>query len=193
MNQYPGQPNYSLYRYPLRELRSQSGLLVYPTEAVWGLGCDPWDNLALARLLQLKNRPWHKGLIVVTGNAQYFEPEISALPADIAHELRFNWPFATSLLMPDPLNRFTQLVKGQHSKVVLRVCQHPFVQWYTQNVFPYLISTSANRATKSPVKYVWQAHKRFSDHVSFIMPGRTLGKKTPSRILDPMTQQVIRS
>ena len=41
------------------------GVIGYPTEAVFGVGCDPWDEEALLRLLELKQRPWHKGLILI--------------------------------------------------------------------------------------------------------------------------------
>ena len=41
------------------------GVIAYPTEAVWGLGCDPWNQTAVVRLLQLRRRSWRQGLILV--------------------------------------------------------------------------------------------------------------------------------
>lgn len=51
----------------------QGGVIAYPTEAVWGLGCDPWNETAVERLLALKERPMHKGLILVADDIQQFD------------------------------------------------------------------------------------------------------------------------
>ena len=48
-------------------------VIAYPTEAVWGLGCDPWDEEAVERLLLLKGRSVDKGLILVADNIRQFD------------------------------------------------------------------------------------------------------------------------
>ena len=59
-----------------RALR-RGGLVAYPTEAVWGLGCDPANQTALARLLELKQRPWQKGLILIAARWDQLSPWLS--------------------------------------------------------------------------------------------------------------------
>ena len=46
----------------------QGGLIAYPTEAVYGLGCLPWERLAVERLLDIKRRSWRKGLSLIAAS-----------------------------------------------------------------------------------------------------------------------------
>jgi len=61
----------------------RSGVIAYPTEAVWGLGCDPWDSSAVERILELKQRPMHKGLILVAACVDQIRFLLDPLPEEL--------------------------------------------------------------------------------------------------------------
>lgn len=73
---------------------ARGGVLVYPTEAVWGIGCDPFDRAAVLRLLAIKQRPVDKGVILIAASAEQFDALIDwdALPPERAQTVRASWP-----------------------------------------------------------------------------------------------------
>ncbi|HIG36186.1 MAG TPA: tRNA threonylcarbamoyladenosine biosynthesis protein RimN, partial [Oceanospirillaceae bacterium] len=90
------------------------GVIAYPTEAVWGFGCDPWDDKAVARMLNLKQRPMHKGLILVASQLCQLQPLIKHLSNAQIEQLRQTWPGPTTWLLPDPESWEPPWIKGQH-------------------------------------------------------------------------------
>ena len=82
------------------------GVIAYPTEAVWGLGCDPFDVMALERLLAIKQRTPDKGLIVIAADIEQLRPllDLDALPAERLAEVTASWPGPNTWLMPCPPN-----------------------------------------------------------------------------------------
>jgi L-threonylcarbamoyladenylate synthase len=80
----------------------QGGVIAYPTEAVWGLGCDPYDQAAVTRLLQIKQRPVEKGLIVVAAELEPLRPllDLAALPPERLAAVLANWPGAHTWVLP---------------------------------------------------------------------------------------------
>ena len=78
------------------------GLLAYPTEAVWGLGCDPDNEAAVLRLLQLKQRPLDKGLILVASSLDPLRPwlDLPALPPARLAAVLATWPGPNTWVMP---------------------------------------------------------------------------------------------
>ena len=105
----------------------QGGVIAYPTEAVWGLGCDPWNEEAVYRLLALKERPMHKGLIVVADDIEQFDFLLDDLPEVWQERLAGTWPGPNTWLVPHQ-NRLPEWVTGQHDTVALRVSDHPLVR-----------------------------------------------------------------
>lgn len=76
------------------------GIIAYPTEAVYGLGCDPWNSKAVQQLLDIKQRAWHKGLILIAANFNQLQDFIAPVSAEILKQLEASWPGATTWLLP---------------------------------------------------------------------------------------------
>ena len=184
--------NNQVFKKLLKHHIGLGGLIAYPTEAVWGLGCDPFNESALLQLLHLKQRPWHKGLILVTGDVNHVQRHLAALPSEAESLCRSLWPGHFTCLLPDIDEAFSPLLKGRHEKIAIRVSQHPFIQWYSRHISPFLVSTSANIAGKSPVRYSWQAHHHFKNDIGLVVPGKTLGELRPSTLIDPISQVKLR-
>src|SRR6056297_1855086 len=104
------------------------GVIAYPTEAVWGLGCDPWNIAAVNRILELKQRPEAKGLIVVAGSVDQIRFLLDYLPAEQQQKALGYWPGPYTCLLPDLQKQMPPEVRGRHSSIAVRVSDHPLVR-----------------------------------------------------------------
>lgn len=170
----------------------QGALIAYPTEGVWGLGCDPHNVEALQRLIALKGRDSDKGLILIAGAMVQVEPLLQGISAVQRQQLQQDWPgFVTYLLpLPQP-SPYPSLLTGQHSKIAVRVSAHPLVQALCERLGP-LVSTSANPAGLPAAMSAEEVWDYFGDRV-WIVPGTLGGAARPSAIKDLLTGQVIRA
>ncbi|TLF49151.1 threonylcarbamoyl-AMP synthase [Halomonas urmiana] len=167
------------------------GVIAYPTEAVWGLGCDPDDEAALARLLRLKARDPAKGVILVAASIAQFAPWLEGLTAAQRALLEVSWPGPTTWLVPDN-GRAHALVRGDHDRVALRVSDHPLVIALCEAVGGPVVSTSANRAGEPPAMSADEIHRVFDDELDAVLEGELGGLERPSTIRDLATGQVLR-
>ena len=76
------------------------GVIAYPTEAVWGLGCDPTNEESVQRILELKSRPEHKGLVLVGSSLEQFKHLIRPLSADDLAKVNATWPGPITWILP---------------------------------------------------------------------------------------------
>ena len=122
-------------------LIEQGGLIAYPTETVYGLGCDANNLSAIERLLRVKNRAASKGLIVLINNYQQLSQ--LALPLSEAHlqQLKEKWPGPTTFLLPC-LPAISSLLRGDHPSIAVRMTSHPIASRLCQK--QPIVSTSAN-------------------------------------------------
>ena len=122
----------------------RGGVIAYPTEAVWGLGCDPSNEAAVARLLALKQRPVDKGLILVAGTLEQFHGLLDwdALPTDRSEAVFASWPGPHTWIVPTS-GRVPHWITGAHDGVAVRVSAHPQVVALCDAFGGPLVSTSA--------------------------------------------------
>jgi L-threonylcarbamoyladenylate synthase len=166
------------------------GVIAYPTEAVWGLGCDPWDGLAVERLLALKNRPEHKGVILVAGDIEQFDFILNDLPDIWIDRLEGSWPGPNTWLVPHQ-NLLPEWITGEHDSVALRVTDHPLVQALCGHAGP-IVSTSANPAGRPSARSRLRVEQYFPRQLDKVLGGSLGGRKNPSLIRDLVTGDVIR-
>jgi L-threonylcarbamoyladenylate synthase len=176
----------------------EGSVIAYPTEAVWGLGCDPLNEQACLDLLQIKRRPIQKGMILIAGSIDEFAGILSALPVDQVQKLDAAWQNqistgAITFLVPDILEQVPYWIKGSHNSVALRVSQHPLVKSLCQAFGGPLVSTSANRSGKPPARSRVLVEKYFGGQLEFIVPGALGGATNPSKIIDFYTGKTVRA
>ena len=120
-------------------------IIAYPTEAVWGLGCDPFNEDSVQQLLALKQRDVAKGLILVAANLAQLAPYIQTL--SLAQQQLINsTDTPTTWLVPFIASKVPRWISGDHALLAVRVSQHPIVQQLCLAADIPLISTSANPA-----------------------------------------------
>ncbi|MDC9719183.1 MAG: Sua5/YciO/YrdC/YwlC family protein [Gammaproteobacteria bacterium] len=168
------------------------GVIAYPTEAVWGLGCDPWDADAVERILTLKKRPMYKGLILVASQWNQVQPLIEGLSEAQIEQLNLSWPGPTTWLIPDPTNWVPPWIKGQHQSVALRVSAHPLVAALCDRFKGPIVSTSANLAGRRPAMSRLHIERIFGRQLDYVINGELGLHKQPSQVKDLVTGQVIR-
>jgi len=171
----------------------QGGIIAYPTEAVFGFGCDPDNEQAIEKLLSLKQRSKDKGLILLAGHYSQLLPYIDE--SEISEEqliiIKSRWPAAITQIMPAKTN-ISPLLSGNFSTIAVRVTQHPVIIELCQRINKPIISTSANLSGEETLTS-WQAVKQqFSDQVDYIIEENTLGLTKPSSIIDALTSKVLR-
>ncbi|MCD7098394.1 Sua5/YciO/YrdC/YwlC family protein [Stenotrophomonas sp. MMGLT7] len=129
----------------------RGGLVACPTEAVWGLSCDPLDRDAVQRLLDVKRRPVEKGLIVAAADFAQLQPllDLSRLPADRLDAVLAQWPGPHTWVLPASATA-PRWVTGAHDGIAVRVTAHPQMAALCRAFGGPLVSTSANFAGAPP-------------------------------------------
>jgi L-threonylcarbamoyladenylate synthase len=175
-----------------RQLLQQGGVIAYPTEAVWGLGCDPWNQSAVERILTLKKRPVEKGMILVACSVQQVRFLLDLLPEKLQREAESHWPGPVTCLLPDINRQIPEWVRGDHTTIAVRVSDHPVVRALCITADMPLVSTSCNPAGQEPARDITQVSRYFEDQLDWIVPGELGGNPKPSRIIDIVTGQQLR-
>ena len=169
----------------------EGGTVAYPTEAVFGLGCDPANPSAVARLLALKNRPWQKGLVLLAGNLQQIAPWLQALSDYSLQKLYKSWPGPTTWLLPVS-SSCPDWLTGTHETLAVRISAHPLVQDLCAILDGPVISTSANSSGQRPARSVLELRLRFGTRIDFVLPGRLGDQERPTLIRDLASGKLIR-
>ncbi|AJQ92653.1 L-threonylcarbamoyladenylate synthase [Gynuella sunshinyii] len=170
---------------------SQGHIIAYPTEGVWGLGCNPFNRHAVQRILDIKHRPEHKGLILITSKVEYVNPWLSNLPEENRQIVLASWPGPHTWVFPE-MGLLPKWITGKHASVAIRVSAHPLVRELCNAWGGLLVSTSANVATRPAAVRRVQIQKTLANQIDYILPGETSGLNKPSQIRNALTGAQIR-
>ncbi|KAF1015005.1 MAG: Threonylcarbamoyl-AMP synthase [Stenotrophomonas maltophilia] len=170
------------------------GVIAYPTEAVWGLGCDPGHETAVHALLRLKQRPVEKGMILVAAELPQLQGwvHLHALPDARQREVLASWPSANTWILPAG-PRAPAWITGEHSGIAVRISAHPLVAALCHAWGGPLVSTSANLAGEPPARSRDELDPRLLRLLDGILDGDTGGLAQPTPIRDALSGQVLRT
>lgn len=183
-------PNrFALHR-AARVLRD-GGIIAYPTEAVYGLGCDPLNGDAVHRLLALKQRPVEKGLILIANRFEQLAPFILPVTDAIRARLEQTWPGPATWLLPANPATPTWL-RGRHSSIAVRVTAHPLAAALCGAFGAPIVSTSANASGRPPARSAMQARLRCPG-IDLVLSGATGGLRRPTPIRDALSGELLRA
>lgn len=176
----------------LRALQSGE-VIAYPTEGVFGVGCDPDSPEAIEKLLQLKQRPVEKGLILIAASYEQLLPYIdeSQLTAEQLQQIKSTWPGPVTWVVPAS-RKVSKWVSGQFDTIAVRVTDHPLVQQLCNAYGKPLTSTSANLTGQPSCMTTEEVEEQLGDKLVAILRGATGGRNKPSEIRDAKTLQVLR-
>ena len=178
-------------RQQVTKIVSAGGVIACPTEAVWGLSCDPFNKQAVDKVRKLKQRKKDKGFILVAETPFQFAALIKHLTVEQQKEILASWPGANTWLVPHH-NLIPEWISGDSDKVALRVTAHPLLSRLCSELGP-LLSTSANISGTTAAKNLLKARCYFKNNVDYYCSGQTLANKTPSVIKDICSGKTIRA
>lgn len=167
------------------------GVIAYPTEAVFGLGCDPENEQAVQRILALKHRDVRKGLLLIGGSYAQIAPWIK-VTAQQAQFLETAWPYATTYLV-DASDKVPAWIRGEHSKVGVRLTQHPVAAALCNAFGGLLVSTSANVSGADPASTASQCREQFDGQLNLVFEGDCDSHARPSTIIDLASGDILRA
>ncbi|WJV53527.1 L-threonylcarbamoyladenylate synthase type 1 TsaC [Prodigiosinella aquatilis] len=177
---------------PLLQKLKEGNVIAYPTEAVFGLGCDPDNETAVKQLLKLKQRPWEKGLILIAAEFSQLEPylDLAALSAEQKAAIFASWPGPVTWVIPaKPAT--PRWLTGKFTSLAVRVSAHPLVKQLCLSYGKPLVSTSANLSGQLPCRSAVEVAQQFGDDFP-VLHGNVGGRLNPSEIRDALTGEMLR-
>ena len=170
------------------------GVVAYPTEGVWGLGCDPRDQEAVLRLLAIKQRTVDKGLILIASHLDQLRPflDIAAMPIDNLAAVLASWPGPHTWIMPASSDA-PQWITGVHAGIAVRISAHAPVIELCNAFGGALVSTSANLSGQPAPRTRMGLDPELLRQVEGVLHGETGGRSAPTVIHDAITGAALRS
>lgn len=169
-------------RLAARQMR-KGRIVTYPTEAVWGLGCDPLNQQAVADLLALKGRPSSKGLILIAADFGQIEPFLDIPSPEIRGRLLESWPGPVTWIVP-AARKTPCWLKGKRGTLAVRVTAHPVASALCRAFGGAIVSTSANPSGTRPARTLLKTRQYFSVGLLDVLPGKLGGMDKPTAIFD---------
>lgn len=174
--------------------RLRAGAVVaYPTEGVWGLGCDPRSQQAVLRLLAIKQRPVDKGLILIAAGIEQLHPfiDLDALPPGRQAEVLAGWPGARTWIVP-ATPAAPAWITGIHAGIAVRVSDHAPVIALCTAFGGALVSTSANLAGQPAAHTQGELDPALLARIDAVVPGPTGGLSAPTPIRNALDGRILR-
>lgn len=174
----------------------KGGVIAYPTESVFGLGCDPANPKAIQHLLKLKHRSYKKGLIIVASHLQQAEPFIKPLSDELSQRVEKSVGQHITWLLPAK-DEVSELLCGEFpqgiKKIAIRITPFPLIKTLCEQLNSPLISTSANISGKKMTYSSLQVRLQFQDRLDLILNGKLGQQRSPSEIRDAVDGKIFRT
>ncbi len=167
----------------------RGGLIAYPTESCYGLGCDPLNPRAVRHLARLKRRPASRGLILIADRFERFRPFVLPLGEADMSRVMATWPGPVSWILP--ARRRAAWLRGGNPGLAVRVTAHPPAAKLCRDLESALVSTSANKSGGHPAKTARECRKMFGARV-WVLAGRIGTRKRPSTLIDLLSGKILR-
>ncbi len=167
------------------------GVIAYPTEAVFGLGCLPRRRAAVMRLLALKRRSWRKGLILIAADLAQLTPYVVLPPEPLRGTVLASWPGPHTWILETRAGT-PRWITGGRPAVAVRVTAHPSARELCRRVGDALVSTSANVSRRPPHRRLLHLRRDLGRKIDYVLAGELGGAARPTTIRDGRTGQLLR-
>ena len=166
----------------------KGGVIAYATEFCYGLGCDPYNYRAVAKILKIKKRSKAKGMILISAQRNFLNRIVKV---DI-NSAEFNdyWPGSYSIVLPVK-KCLPQNLTGIHETIAVRVTRHQQVKQLSNYLHMPLVSTSANISGHKAIRNYRDCVRKFGRSV-MVIAGDTNYASKPSTIIDWQTRKILR-
>lgn len=171
---------------------NDGGVVAYPTEAVYGLGCDPNNPDALQRLIDIKKRSTDKGLILIASNQLQLSPFIEAPNDSIKTLMNQHWPGPVTLVVQSKPST-SSLLTGGRTTLAVRISNHSVVQALCDACGHALVSTSANLSGQEALRTSTDVLSLLGDEIDAIVDGDIGSLHKPTTIIEAETGIILRN
>ena len=166
-------------------------IFAYPTEAVFGLGCNINNKNSIIKILTIKKRDASKGLVVISDSFEKISDLIDSKYHKMIDASDMNTEIPTTWLCPAS-DKALNVITGNTGKIALRITKHPVAYNLCRALNFPIVSTSANLAGKKPLTNVKEVVASFKGDIDYVIEGEVNITKSPSRIVDLLTKKVLR-
>lgn len=170
-------------------LLREGQVIAYPTEAVYGLGCDPFNQQALSRLFELKGRPANKGVILLISDWSQLFPLILPIPDSMLVPVYDTWPGHVTWIFPRS-EAVPAWLTGDQDTIAVRMSEHPIARALCAE--GPIVSTSANLSGKPPARDVAELTQQFPTGIAAVVAGELGDASQPSQIYDVLSGRRLR-
>jgi len=171
----------------------QGELIAYPTEAVYGIGCDPKQSNAIKQLIKAKKRNPDKGLILIASSFSQLAPYLADIDQQQANYAKLSWPGPVTWVWPVKANNnISSLLTGKHHSIAVRVTNHPIAAALCDVFDGAIVSSSANLEGEEPAKNAQAATSIFLDKIAVVVNGELGDLEQPTKIYDVITREALR-
>jgi len=167
-------------------------IIAYPTEAVYGLGCDPANEHAVRKILSLKSRREEAGLILIADTFERFQSYVQPVGAEQLAVAMASWPGPVTWLFPRALG-VPDFLAGTHATIALRVTAHPICRSLCAAFGGAIVSTSGNPSGAPPATSPEEVANYFAGNLAGIVEGSLGDSIRPSEIRELATGKIIRA
>lgn len=172
------------------EFLKTGSIVCYPTEAIYGLGCDPWCETAVNKIYKIKNRTLDKPFLLVASSITQLSKLIDI--KKITDEVKNSWPGHNTWLIPSIPSTPKWLIDAKTGLIGVRVSNHPTIIEICKKFDNPIISTSANKSHKYSINNKQDIINILSDNIDFLVDGSLGNEKKPSIIKNMITNEIIR-
>ncbi|MFK7859652.1 MAG: L-threonylcarbamoyladenylate synthase [Granulosicoccus sp.] len=170
----------------------QGGVIAYPTEAVFGLGCNPYDNVALQRIIDIKGRDAHKGFILIASSQLQLSEYLAPLTEEQQRTLDKHWPGPVTFVIPASEKIRGSLLAGYRDSLAVRVSTHPVVIALCEQYGGAIVSTSANRSGELALRKISDVSASMGAELDAIVDAPVGQLDSPTRIFDLVSGKQLR-
>lgn len=170
----------------------RGGVIAYPTEAVFGLGCNPHNNLALQRIINIKGRDAHKGFIVIASQQSQLQAFVATPDARQQEQLDEHWPGPVTFVMPASKMFRNSLLSGYRDTLAVRVSTHPVVVKLCNLYKGAIVSTSANKSGETALRNAESVRASIGAELDVVVDAAVGALDSPTRIIDLLSGERLR-
>lgn len=168
------------------------GVIAYPTEGVYGFGADPFNEKAVLKLLHLKQRSVHKGLLLIAHTWEIVEKYTAKIDPKILQSVLRTWPGPITWVFPANLNLVPKWILGDFTSLAIRITAHPIARAILEKWQGPMVSTSANIEGQKPLQTFLEVSLAFAKDLDYVVEGAIGDLQKPTPIYDVLTQKIIR-
>lgn len=168
------------------------GVIAYPTEAVFGLGCNPSSNAALQRLIDIKGRDAHKGFILIASAQSQLTEFLAPVSSDQQQTLDEHWPGPVTFVIPASSKVKNTLVAGYRDTLAVRVSRHPVVVALCDLYDGAIVSTSANRSGEPALRSSSEVRSSMGADLDYVIDAPVGELDSPTKIFELVSGKQLR-